>query len=120
MIRRQWVDSGFDIGEVLPEQGGHIGVETAPRGHWRVGMTSRPRTLTGALARRIGQSPHDGVVTDIPGNPRQLACTIGDAGGEAREGIGHAVAQRCMVHHYNMSRKEELVYRAMPAGDFEG
>ena len=90
MVRGQGIDAAFDIGEVLPEQGGHVRIETFAVGHRRVGMGPWPRAVAGAPACLLGKPPHDQGVPDIPGDARQLARAISDAGGKAGGGIGHA------------------------------
>ncbi len=93
MVGGQGIDAGLDIGEVLPEQGRHVGVEAAAFGNGCIGVGSRPRAFAGASARRVGQPPHDHAVTEIPGDLRQLPCPIGEAGGDLREGSGHALSR---------------------------
>jgi hypothetical protein len=43
-------------------------------------------------------------VPEVPSNPRQLTGTIGEACGEARDRIGHALAQRCTPDEYGQER----------------
>src|SRR6266576_2059998 len=92
MIGGQGIDAGLDIGEVALKQDRHVGVKPPPVGD--VYARLRPRLLAGTLAHGLGQAPHDHAVSDIPGNPRQLPCAVGDAGGELGDGIGHAVAPK--------------------------
>ena len=93
VVGRQRIDAGLDIGEVLREQAGHVGVEAAALGHRRVGAGLGTRALA-APARRLRQPPHHLAVADVPGHPRQLARAIGDAGGEAGDGTGHGLLLR--------------------------
>ena len=38
MVSRKWIDTGFDIGEVLPEESGHIRIETSAIWNGRIGV----------------------------------------------------------------------------------
>ena len=42
------IDAGLDIGEILPEQRGHVRVEAPAVGHGRIGVAARPRALAGS------------------------------------------------------------------------
>src|SRR5713101_3019290 len=94
MIFGQGIDSSFDVGEVLQEQASHVRVKTPAVGHRRTGRGPGPRALGRAPTGHLGQLPHDHAVTEIPGNPWQLTGTVGESCSEARDGTGHAVAQR--------------------------
>ena len=101
VIYGQRIDAGLDIGEVLPEQDRHVGVETPAIGH----AHARLRALSGAFAHSLAQAPHYHAMADIPSNARHLACAIGHARGELRHGIGHAVAPQWLG--YSITRFDE-------------
>ncbi len=90
MIRRQGIDAGFHIGEILPEQDGHIRVEPPAVRHRRIGARLAPRARAGTC--RLREAPHDEAVADVPGHARQLPRTVGSAGGEAGDRIDHAAS----------------------------
>ena len=54
MIGRQRVKAGFDIGEVLPEKDGHIGVNASTVWHGRRSAGAWPRFLTISSLRSLG------------------------------------------------------------------
>src|SRR5437879_5323458 len=89
MVGGEGINAGLDIGEVALEELRHVGVEAAALGHRRLGMGARSRAGAGFAARLVGQSPHDQAMADVPGDARQLARPIGDAGGEEGYWIGH-------------------------------
>src|SRR5262245_2738269 len=47
-----------------------------------------------AFTHRLTQPPHEHGMPDIPGDARQLARAIGDAGGELGDRVGHGVSPR--------------------------
>jgi hypothetical protein len=110
MIEGQWINSRFDIGEVLPEQGGHIRVKALPVWHWE----SRTRGLTGASARCLGKLPHGYIVSDVPGYPWELARAISQANGEAGKRIDHAGAERVLRVPSNMGGTVRLLKTSLP------
>src|SRR5262249_15088992 len=69
----------------------HVGVEASPVGHEFVGMRLGPDTGVAPL-RLVAQPPHDLTMTCIPGDARELAGAVADAGGEAGE---WAIGSRC-------------------------
>ena len=113
MISGQGIDSGLDVGEVLQKQGYHVCVKASAVGHWRAGKCcSAPRALGRASTGHLGQLPHGRAVTEIPGNPWQLTGTVGEPGSEARDGTGHAVAQRFKSLTLNQyGRKKGMIHR---------
>src|SRR5262249_42821294 len=79
------------------------GVRAWAVGRGRGGASARPRAFTGPFAHGLGQAPHDHAVPDVPGDPRQLPCAVGDACGELGDGIGHAVAPRQGSERYSLT-----------------
>ena len=105
VIDGQRIDAGLDIGEVLPEQDRHVGVETPAIGH----AHARLRALSGAFAHTLAQAPHHHAMADIPSNARHLPCAIGHARGELRHGIGHAVAPQWLGYSITKARRGATV-----------
>ena len=100
MIGGKRIDPGFDIGEVLHEQCGHVGIEAVAIRHRRVGLGAAPRRYGIAAPRGFGQPPHRDAVADIPGNTRQLAdavCRAGNKSGERRTHVSDVSASRFII-----------------------
>jgi hypothetical protein len=89
MIGGKGVETGFYVGEVTPEKNSHIGIKASAIRHRRIGMRALPSGLTILSPRRFREPAHGETVSDIPGDARQLACTVGRAQGDTRERIGH-------------------------------
>jgi len=89
MVSRHRVDAGLDIGQVLPEQLGHVGEQTPTVRHRLVGVRLRPRAAAAAPLHLLAHPPHDLALPDIPGHARELACAIGEAGGYTGNGARH-------------------------------
>jgi hypothetical protein len=53
-------------------------------------MRALPSDLTILSPRRLHEPAHGEAVSDVPGDARQLACTISRAQGDTGERIGHA------------------------------
>jgi hypothetical protein len=90
MIGGEGVETGFYVGEVLPEENSHIGIKASAIRHGGIGMRALPSGLTILWPRRLREPAHGETVSDIPGDARQLACAIGCAQGDTGERTGHA------------------------------
>ncbi len=93
VLRRKRIDASLDIGEVPPEQRRHVCIH-APVGYRGAAAARNVRRFARTPTRFPRQPPHHLAMPDIPGDPRQLPCAVGDASGEAGYGTGHAAAQR--------------------------
>src|SRR5260370_35849180 len=74
------------MGEVLLEQDRHVGEQPSAVRHGSIGMGARPcaRALSPRLLRKLA---HGEAVSDVPGDPRQLAGAVGGADDEAGERV---------------------------------
>ena len=97
VLRGQGIDAGLHIGEIPPEQRGHIGVEPAASRHRGIGASRQARGPIAPLAHRRRQSPHHQPVAHVPGDARQLRCAVGNTGGEASNRISHGANQQGAV-----------------------
>src|SRR6266849_4387079 len=90
MIFREGIYASFDVGQVLPEQTGHMRVELPAIGYRCVRMGPRPRAPRSASMRFLGELPHDHSVADVPRNARDLRQAISESRRERVRGICHA------------------------------
>jgi hypothetical protein len=63
MISGKWVVAGLYVGEILPEENGHVRIEASAIRHGRIGMGALPGGPTIPLPRRVckparDRSPH--------------------------------------------------------------
>ena len=92
MISRQRIDASLDIGEILSKQRDHICVETRSVRYRRIGMGARPRCRGVPTLRCLPKAAQGEAVSNIPGDPRQLARAERNAHGKAGERTRHAMA----------------------------
>jgi hypothetical protein len=91
VVSRQRIDPRLHIGEVLAEQARHVRVHLAPVRNRAIRMRAPAHAVASGFGLlRLRQAAHEHVVSDVPGYPRQLSCTVGEASGKARNRISHA------------------------------
>ncbi len=111
VVRGQGIDSRLHIGEILPEQRGHIRIEAVASRHRDIGAGRPTCAPARTLTHGLGQSAHDHPMADVPGNARQLRCPIGDAGGDASNGMSHGLTNAVKSPDPNMGGKGDVVHR---------
>src|SRR5262245_2566552 len=83
MIGRKRVIPSLDIGKILQKQRCHIRIDFVAVRNCQVGTGASPRCPTFLTARGIREPTQGKIVRNIPGNARQLANAVSEAGNKA-------------------------------------
>lgn len=89
VIGRQRINTRLDVGEILPEQLGHVGVKAQALRDRRCGLRLRPRAVALSLAHHVGKPPHHQAMTHVPGHAGQMPSSISEPRCELSRGTGH-------------------------------
>ena len=90
MVDRERVNSGLDIGEVPEKKLSHIRVDLIALGNWQIGTWATLRFRAFLAPLGLGKPAQGETVSNIPGDPRQLASTISQPSHEVGEWSIHA------------------------------
>jgi len=71
MVRRQRVNPRLDVGEILLDQSGHVGIQALLEA--RIGSRLRPCALTVLLTDLLRKPTHNVKVPGVPSHARKLA-----------------------------------------------